>query len=424
MTAAVEVRIWGQTVGAVAPDTRSSFYAFEYDKAWMKRGIELSPIHMPLSQSSEPFIFTDLAIQTYSGLPGMLADALPDRWGNRLVDAYLQSRNRTRDSITPLDRLSYMAKRGLGALEFRPAIGSREDAQAAIDMQHLVEEARVALKGNLDQDPGAARALSDLIRVGTSAGGARAKAVIAWNEATGEIRSGQFDVPEGFAHWLLKIDGLDVTQTLGETRNFGRLEYAYYLMATAAGIRMSPCRLHEEGGRAHFMTRRFDRVHGQKVHVQTLCGLAHLDFNQTLTHDYAQAFQVIAKLAMGPDATDELFRRMAFNVMGMNRDDHTKNISFMLPEKGAWALAPAYDITFSYLPGSHWVARHQMAVNQKFDEITRQDLLKVAERYSVRHPREILDKVAETVGHFEAYAKEAGLPTPEIEKVAKVLNPL
>jgi serine/threonine-protein kinase HipA len=421
---AVEVRIWGMTVGAVAQDPASNFHAFEYSNSWLKRGIELSPLFMSTSQAREPFIFPDLSRQTYSGLPGMLADALPDRWGNRLVDAYLQGINRTRESITPLDRLSYMGRRGLGALEFKPATGTRSDSRAALDMQRLVEEARTALQGKLNAGPEAAQTLSDLIRVGTSAGGARAKAVIAWNKATGEIRSGQFEVPPGFEHWLLKLDGLHDTQVLGDTLNFGRLEYAYHLMATAAGIQMAPCRLHEEGGRAHFMTRRFDREQNEKIHVQTLCGLAHLDFNQANTHDYAQAFQVIAKLGMGPDATDELFRRMAFNVMAMNRDDHTKNLSFMLRRGGTWELAPAYDITFSYNPESRWVAKHQMAINRKFEDITRQDFMEVADRYSVRRPKDILAQVAEAVGGFNHHAFQAGLPRREAEEVARLLRPI
>lgn len=291
---------------------------------------------MPLAEGRGPFVFPGLARLTYNGLPGMLADALPDNWGNRMVDAYLQTRGISKDSVSVLDRLSYVGMRGLGALEFRPAMGSRKSLGTGIDLQDLVEEARLVLEGHVTNQVLTRKALSQLIEVGASAGGARAKAVVAWNEETKTLRSGQFNVPPGFAHWLLKFDGVGKDVDLGGTEHYGRIEFAYYLMARAAGIQMSPCRLLEESGRAHFMTLRFDRDGNQKHHVQTLCGLAHLDFRQAVTHDYSQAFMAIDKLGLGVEARDEQFRRMAFNVMARNCGDHTKNIGFILKQTGPW----------------------------------------------------------------------------------------
>lgn len=406
---AVEVRIWGQRVGAVAFDDQSSSYAFSYASSWMKAGLELSPLRLPLRAGQGPFVFPGLARQTFSGLPGMLADALPDNWGNRIVDAYLQSKGIPKASVSVLDRLSYVGKRGLGALEFKPAIGSLKGLSKGIDMQDLVEEARLVLEGRVTDQALAKKALSQLIDVGASAGGARAKAVVAWNESTKELRSGQFDVPAGFEHWLLKFDGLGTDTELGGTEHYGRIEYAYFLMARAAGIRMSPSRLLEENGRAHFMTLRFDREGNQKHHVQTLCGLDHLDFRQAGTHDYGQAFMVLDKLGLGSEAREELFRRMALNVMARNCDDHTKNIAFLLKQFGSWELAPAYDVIFAHNPQGAWTARHQMSVNGRFDDIRRSDLLLHAERFRVRKPESLLADVRAAVDSFEEFAAKAGL---------------
>lgn len=406
----VEVRIWGQQVGAVAFDGEKSAYAFSYAPSWMRAVVELSPLYMPLTEGRGPFVFPALSRETYSGLPGMLADALPDNWGNRMVDAYLQTRGMSKDSVSVLDRLSYVGMRGLGALEFRPAMGSRKSLGTGIDLQELVEEARLVLEGHTTNQVLTKKALSQLIEVGASAGGARAKAVVAWNEETKTLRSGQFDAPPGFAHWLLKFDGMGQDAELGGTQHYGRIEYSYYLMARAAGIQMSRCRLEEENGRAHFMTLRFDRDGNQKHHVQTLCGLAHLDFRQAGTHDYSQAFMAMDKLGLGVEARDELFRRMAFNVMARNCDDHTKNIGFILKQTGQWGLAPAYDMTYAYNPRGVWTSRHQMSVNGRFDDIRREDFLVHAERFRVRRPENLLADVRAAVESFDQFAGEAGLP--------------
>jgi serine/threonine-protein kinase HipA len=397
---------------------------FAYTPEWLKTGIELAPRAMPVSNYRGPYIFPGLPEATYQRLPALLSDALPDDFGNALINAYMTSQGRTVASVTPLDRLAYMAKRGMGVLEFRPALGTRTDSKEALDMKGLVEAARRAVQGNLATDGTAKAALNRIISVGTSAGGARAKAVVAWNPATGEMRSGQFAADLGFEHWLVKFDGVASDRTLGGSKGFGRLEYAYHLMARAAGIRMADCRLLEEGGRAHFMTRRFDRDGNEKHHVQTLCAMAHMDFKHVAVHTYAQAFMTMAALGLSPDATDELFRRMALNVMAMNCDDHTKNLAFLLRRGGAWELAPAYDLNYAYNPKGDWTYQHQMAVNGKFDGITRDDLLLDAERFGVRNAKGILGDVAAAVGSFARFAREAGVPGKRRSEIEARLNPL
>lgn len=415
----IEVRAWGKTVGAVALDPRQGYYAFAYAPEWLKTGIELAPRTMPVSSYREPYIFTNLPEATYRRLPAMLSDALPDDFGNALINAWMQSQGRTLDSITTLDRLAYMGKRGMGALEFRPALGSQARTKQALQMQSLVEEARQAVQGSLVDDPMASAALNQIISVGTSAGGARAKAVIAWNPATGEIRSGQFNVDPGFEHWLLKFDGMGEDKGLGKGQNYGKTEYSYSLMARAAGITMAPCRLLHENGRAHFMTKRFDREGDAKHHVQTLCAMEHLDFKQLGVNAYAQAFMAVSNLNLGQDALDELFRRMVFNVMAKNCDDHTKNLAFLLKQGEPWALAPAYDLTFAHNPAGPWTHQHLMSVNGKFKDITRADLLLEAERFGVRRPERILQDVAAAVGSFDEFAAEAELPTSKRDEVRR-----
>lgn len=420
----IRVRAWGSLVGAVALDAQRNYYAFQYDPAWAQKGIELAPRMMPV-RDPEAFIFPNLSEETYHRLPGMLADAMPDHFGNALINAYMAQRGLAPESVTALDRLAYMGKRGMGALEFQPVLGHRKDKDAALEMQGLVEAARLAVQGEVSTDKRARSALSDLIRVGTSAGGARAKAVIAWNPDTQEIRSGQFDVGPGFEHWLIKFDGIGA-EALGSSMGHGRLEYAFHLMARAAGIEMSDCRLLEENGRAHFMTRRFDRDGNLKHHIQTLCAMEHLDFMQARVHAYEQAFACLKRLGMGPDAVDQMFLRMAFNVMARNCDDHTKNLSFILKQGAKWALAPAYDVAFAYKSGSPWVSRHQMSVNQKFDDITWDDLQTVADRFGVRRPNTLLGNVRATVEAFAAFAAKARVPQKTTEAILRqlvVLNP-
>ncbi len=326
----IEVRLWGRRAGALAFDPVLGCYAFEYAPAFLTSGIEIAPLTMPLAAGREPFAFPSLPKATFLGLPAAIADALPDDFGNALIDAWLAKEGVERSAITALDRLAYMGRRGMGALEFKP-VHTLPSPATAIEMAELVESARRAVRGDLGTDALAQAALAQIIQVGTSAGGARAKAAIAWNPKTKEIRAGQFDVEPGFEHWLLKLDGMGKDTELGPGEHYGRVEYAYGLMARGAGITMMPCRLLEEGGRAHFMTKRFDRDGNTKRHMQSLCAMAHLDFRQKATHDVSQWFQAMERLEMEYPAMEEAFRRVAFNVMAANFDDHTKNIAAIPP---------------------------------------------------------------------------------------------
>lgn len=424
----IEVRAWEHLVGAVALDPSIGYYVFEYDPAWKRGAIELAPIHMPNTVPASTYVFPTLPETTYYRLPALLADALPDDFGNALIDAWMAQRGVEKAAITVLDRLAYMGKRGMGALEFHPVRGSHNESTTPIEMKELVEEARRLVEGTFAVDREAKAALANIIKVGTSAGGARAKAVIAWNPETDEVRSGQFDAALGFEHWLLKFDGIGKDRELGTSEGYGRIEYAYHRMAQAAGIEMAPSRLLEENGRAHFMTRRFDRtiIHGQtcKHHMQTLCAMNHLDFRQRGTHDYAQFFMTIAKLGLGDEAFSQAFRRMAFNVMARNCDDHTKNFSFLLTQGQPWALAPAYDITHAYNPKGQWTYQHLMSVNRKFNDITRDDLLAVADRFGVRKPQSALADIRAAIDNWSNFAAQASLSISLKDRVAKDLLPL
>jgi serine/threonine-protein kinase HipA len=419
--AAIEVRAWGERVGAVARDPRLGYYAFQYAPTWKRTGIELAPLTIPLN-GPDIVIFPDLPELTFYRLPGLLADALPDAFGNALIDAWMARQGIAKNEITTLDRLAYMGKRGMGALEFHPERGSHRESSAPLEMQTLVEEARRLIEGDLSVDREAQAALANILRVGTSAGGARAKAVIAWNPQTNTIRSGQFDAAPGFEHWLLKFDGVGVDAELGTGGDYGRIEYAYHLMARQAGIEMAPSRLLEENGRAHFMTRRFDRqiVNGRTIkhHVQTLCAMDHLDFRQRGTHAYAQLFLAINRLKLGDDALDQAFRRMCFNVMARNCDDHTKNFAFLLKQGGTWELAPAYDVTHAHNPKGEWTYQHLTSVNGKFNDITRDDLLEEGDRFMVRRPKDLVSDVRDAIENWPAHAKEAALRESTRQRVA------
>ncbi|MGH9006825.1 MAG: type II toxin-antitoxin system HipA family toxin [Acidimicrobiales bacterium] len=407
----VGVRAWGVLVGAVTRDPATGFFLFEFDDAWVRRGMELAPLRMPARRGQ--FEFPELSVETYKRLPAMLADSLPDRWGSALVSARLEQAGVRREDITSLDRLAYAADRAMGALEYFPPILEEAHRATAIQLSDLVTAARRVIRHERDGDQVIA-GLRRLIQVGTSAGGIRPKAVICLNPETGEVRSGQFNAPPGYQHWLVKLDGVEDRGDLGikisPAAGHGRIEYAYSRMAGACGIEMTECRLLEEHGRAHFMTRRFDRGgDGTKVHTQTLCALDHLDYNLADTHDYAQLFDVIDRLGLGPEVREQAFRRVAMNVTGVNRDDHTKNFSFCCGADGSWTLAPAYDLTHAYNPSGRWTQRHQMSVNGKFEGIERADLLELADRFAVPSARRALSEVLETVGRWPEYAEEAGV---------------
>ena len=415
----VEVRCWGTRVGAIALDLGSGFYVFEYDQKWRDAAVELAPTTMPVGDRSPRFVFPTLPPTTYYRLPSMIADSLPDDFGNALTTAYLAREGVLPGNITPLDRLAYLGNRGMGALEFHPMRGPLTRKSTAIEMSELVVAARSALAGEIATEAGTTQAIAHLIAVGTSAGGARAKAVVALNPATGELRSGQVPTDPGFEPWLLKLDGVNPGLDLGASGHYGRIEYAYSRMATAAGITMTECRLLEEEGRAHFMTRRFDRTpRGDKIHVQSLCALAHLDFRQIGAHDYAQLFLQIEQFGLGADARAEAFRRMVFNVVAANCDDHAKNFSFLLPEGDPWQLSPAYDVTHAHAPGSEWTRQHLMAVNGKTVGIDRDDVMSVADRFGVPGAAGIVKQVLAAVDEWPNQAADAGVPEEVAQGVA------
>ncbi len=406
---AVEVSVWGMRVGAVALDPASGYYAFEYFPDWIARGIELAPLTMPARPGVR--VFPRLPAETFHRLPALLADSLPDDFGNALIDAWLAAQGVRRGDVSPLDRLAYMASRAMGALEYRPTRGPRNRVPSAVELSDLVEGARSMLGGQFADDRDTRSALQSLIQVGTSAGGARAKAVIAWNPESGEIRSGQLAADPGFEYWLIKLDGIGTDRELGASSSYGRIEYAYSLMAGAAGIEMTECRLLEENGRAHFMTKRFDRgADGEKLHTLTLCDLAEIDFRQRGVNDYAQLFGAAGELGLDEASREQLFRRMTFNVLARNCDDHTKNHSFLLAGPDAeWRLSPAYDITFAYNPKGDWTYQHLMAVNGRFAGIGRDDLLAVADRFLVPRPTAVIAEVEAAIGQWEVHAASAGV---------------
>jgi serine/threonine-protein kinase HipA len=419
---AIEVKAWGRRVGAVALEPTTGFYAFEYDPKFVQTGVDLAPLTMPLSKALQSFMFADLPEATYQRLPAMLADALPDAFGNALIDAWMANHGVRKENIRTLDRLAYMGSRGMGALTFNPTRGPNRKPASAVEMAGLVNAARLAVHGGVDNDAHAAAVLKQIIQVGTSAGGARAKATIAWNPTSNEVRTGQFDIPEGFEAWLLKFDGIGLDTDLGPSQQYGRIEYAYALMARAAGIHMSDCRLLEENGRAHFMTRRFDRTNNQRHHMQSLCAMAHLDYKQKATHSYNQLLSTVDALKLGKAAMVETFRRMVFNVLAANCDDHTKNFAFLLPEGGHWQLSPAYDVTHAYNPTGEWTYQHLMSVNGKFSGITQADFKAVADRFDLlAHVNEVVEQVSTSLAHWAVYAKQAGVDALETKRISTQL---
>lgn len=425
----IETWIWGQRVGAVAWDPNRRTHVFEYDPAWWRGGVQLAPIMMPVdpgnpTPASRRFLFPALDEVTFKGLPGLLSDALPDAFGNQLIDAWMATHGYSPAQVTTLDRLAYMNKRGMGALEFRPARGGQTASSTPIQMARLVEQARRAFQGQLEERDKDARALNQLISVGTSAGGARAKAVLGWNPETDELVAGQFDLDDGFEHWLLKFDGMGLDQQLGPGQHYGRIEFAYHRMAVLAGIAMQPCRLHHEGGRAHFMTRRFDREGNRKHHVQSLCALQHMSYNFTRTHAYESLFLTARALGLDDAAMSQLFARMAFNVAACNQDDHTRNFAFLLREGGAWELAPAFDVTFAMDPGNRWLSAHQMSVAGKFEGIGRADLLTVADRFSIPGTATAFTRINDALSAWPGLAEDAGIASAEAGRIGAMHRPL
>lgn len=428
MVTKARVSIWGRTVGAVLWNEQRQRAEFQYDPEFTRSGLEVAPIMMPLSEAANGatvFSFGDSRDETFRGLPGLLSDSLPDRFGDQILNAWLATQKRQAGSANPVERLCYTGRRGMGALEFEPAHNELEASSEALQVDELVRVANSILYDraafSTSRSKGREEALMDILQVGTSAGGARAKAIVAYNAQTGEVRSGQVDGLPGFTYCLIKFDGV-TNAALGDPKGYGRIEYAYHLMAQASGMAMMPCRLLEEHGRAHFLTQRFDRVLDEqgtvhRLHMATLCGIAHMDYNQPLAHRYEQAFGVMRLLGLPyPDAV-EMFRRMCFNVIARNCDDHTKNTSFLMDPQGDWHLSPAYDITFAYDPDNIWLKQHQMSINGKRLDITRADLLAVAKEMNIKKADAVIDEVKAGVQKWRTFAKKAGVDPKQVEAI-------
>ncbi len=430
MTTIAEVRLWGRAIGAVSVEDSASTAAFQYTAEFARSGIEIAPIEMPLNE--RVYAFPKLARESFHGLPGMLADSLPDRFGNALINAWLATRGRTPGSFNAVERLCYIGARGMGALEFAPATGPKARDTQKIEVAALVRLAsdvltqRHQLNHSLT-DESSSGTLRDILRVGTSAGGARAKAIIAWNRKTNEVRSGQVAAGSGFDYWILKFDGVSGNQDkeLEDPKGYGAIEYAYAQMARAAGIDISECQLLEENGRRHFMTRRFDRLEGgEKLHMQSLAALGHYDFNLAGAYSYEQALLMIRRLGLDMSTIEEQFRRMAFNIIARNQDDHVKNIAFLMDKRGRWSLSRAYDVTYSFNPDGLWTSRHQMSMNGKRDGFTLEDFRECAKSASMKRGRAeaIIAEVTDAVRRWPEFSENAGVASNWIGEIKKNLR--
>ena len=429
MLDAVEVKIWGQSVGALIWNVTQEYSVFRFNADFLKLGLNLAPLLMPLSginpgtsYSFQPGSTEDRTV--FKGLPPFIADSLPDSFGNKVIDEWLNRQGRSPGSFTPLERLCYTGERGLGALEFYPP-ETKIETVTDIDIRRLIQLAQEVFTSRLHfrthVDKGV-EAMKDIIKVGVSAGGARPKAVIAYNDATGEIKSGQLvDIPQGFQHWLIKLDGVTKSSELGLATGMGRIEYAYHLMAKDCGIVMNECRLLEEGGRAHFMTRRFDRPgNGEKLHLQSLNAIAGMNYSLKRAFSYEQVFSVIRRLNLPYSAIEQIFRRMVFNVVTKNCDDHTKNLSFIMGRQGEWSLAPAYDMSYAYDPTGRWNQDHFLSINGKYDHFEYADIEKVAKEQRIKNHHEIITQISDVAGRWEEYAKHVGVPGNLRNSIGKV----
>lgn len=421
------VVLWGTLIGAVTWLDDRELGVFQYAPGFLESGIQLAPLVMPLAEF--PYEFPSLARDSFKGLPGLLSDSLPDRYGNAIIDAWLASEGRTAASFHPVERLCYVGSRGMGALEFEPSTLGPPTSKSVIEVASLVRLANRILDereslGGVFSGYDDREAINDILRVGTSAGGARAKAVLAWNRSTGEFRSGQVDQGSGFEHWLMKFDGVSNSAEAGvsQPQGYGQIEFAYHRMAVAAGITMSECRLHTEGGRHHFMTRRFDRTpNGRRIHMQSLGAMAHFDYRRPSAHSYEQAIQVMQRLDLRLEQIEQQVVRAYFNVVARNCGDHVKNIAFLMNRRGEWRLSPAFDVSYAWNPEGPWTNRHQMSINDTREGFSRDDLLSLARMAGIKKARanQLLDHVVETVRRWPEFAAEAGVDEARTQAVKR-----
>lgn len=422
------VKIWGQIVGAVAWDESQGLASFEYEPKFKAENIDLAPVKMPIQSSQKIFSFPELRssknneFDTFKGLPGLLADVLPDKYGNQLMNIWLAQNGRPANSMNPIEQLCFIGTRGMGALEFEPTLLKSSKNTFQVEINNLVGITRRMLdereKFETNLNKADEQAVMEILKIGTSAGGARPKAIIAYNKKTREVRSGQTNAPKGFEHWLIKLDGVSDAQ-FGESKGYGRIEMAYYNMAKDCGVKMMESELLEENGRAHFMTKRFDRENGSvKHHVQTFCAMQHYDFNEVISYSYEQLFQTMRLLRLPYPDAEQMYRRMVFNVIARNCDDHTKNFAFRLKEGGDWELAPAYDICHAYRPDSIWVSQHALSVNGKRIGIERNDLISFAKEMNIKRSEHIVSEINTKIQYWNIYADKVNV-NPELRDSIK-----
>ncbi len=431
MVELADVKIWSEDVGVIQWNENTQLASFQYYEKFLQKGWDLSPLKMPIKDQDRIYRFPELGVDkhdenTFKGMPGLLSDALPDKYGNQLIDAWLVQNGRAEKSMNPVEQLCFIGKRGMGALEFAPSILNAKETTFTIELDSLVNAAqnmlanRESFKTNLSSNY--EKALQEVVTIGTSAGGARPKAVIAYNKETGEVRSGQSDAPEGFEHWLLKLDGVSDVQ-LGDTQGWGRVEYAYYLMATECGIDMMDCQLLEENNRAHFMTKRFDREGNKtKHHIQTLCGIQHYDYNNMFAYSYEQLFQSMRLLRLTYPEAEQMFRRMVFNVLATNCDDHTKNFSFRMKQGEKWRLSPAYDICYAYNSKNYWVNQQTLSINGKRMNITKDDFMTIAKANNIKKGEKIIDEINLIINNWKDFASKVGVKQELVNTIQNNLH--
>lgn len=426
MNTTAEIYLWGTRIGIIHQDLDRICASFEYDADFLKSGIEVSPLMMPLSNIV--YEFPSLAGEPFFGMPGLVADSLPDTFGNKVIEQWLTLQGKSITDFTAIDRLCYTGKRGMGALEYVPASSDMGDINEAINVSEMVKFASDILNQRETVTLNAQEALSysQLVQVGSSVGGARAKALIAWNEKTNEIRSGQLNLDKDYDYWLMKFDHVSRNGDYGieDIPEYTLIEYAYYKMALDAGIEMSECRIYSSEGANHFMTKRFDRVDGKKIHMQSLGAMTHVSYKEPRVCSYEMAAAYMRKIRLPMKDIEQFFCRMVFNCLAVNQDDHVKNISFLMDRNGKWRLSPAYDLTFSYDATNKWLNAHQMTVNGKKEHVTFSDLLVAGEQMGLKKRKcmDIISKTATVVGDFEKYAMEATIKERTYFEIRKILD--